>query len=101
MARRPVGRSWRRERSRGPGPIDRDDVRAALGYTLRPAPSWDAGRPDENLANAVARIEKTNIEAALRRARGVKSHAARLLGISRPTLDKKIADLGIDIWAND
>jgi DNA-binding protein Fis len=29
----------------------------------------------------------------------VKSHAARLLGISRPTLDKKIADLGIDIWA--
>jgi len=82
-----------------PDPIDRDDVRAALGHGLRPAPSWDAGRPDESLADAVARIEKTNIEAALRRARGVKSHAARLLGISRPTLDKKIADLDIDIWA--
>jgi DNA-binding NtrC family response regulator len=79
--------------------IDRDDVWAALGHALRPAAGWDAGRPDENLADAVARIEKTNIEAALRRARGVKSHAARLLGISRPTLDKKIADLGIDIWA--
>jgi Transcriptional regulator containing PAS, AAA-type ATPase, and DNA-binding domains len=84
-----------------PGPIDRDDVRAALGHGLRPAAGRDAGRPDENLADAVARTEKTNIEAALRRARGVKSHAARLLGISRPTLDKKIADLGIDIWAND
>jgi Nif-specific regulatory protein len=84
-----------------PGPIDRDDVRAALGHGLRPAAGRDAGRPDEHLADAVARTEKTNIEAALRRARGVKSHAARLLGISRPTLDKKIADLGIDIWAND
>ena len=41
---------------------------------------------------------QTKIETALRRARGVKSHAARLLGISRPTLDKKIADLRIDIW---
>ena len=82
-----------------PDPIDRDDVRAALGHGLRPAVSWDAGRPDETLADAVARIEKTNIEAALRRARGVKSHAARLLGISRPTLDKKIADLAIDIWS--
>jgi DNA-binding NtrC family response regulator len=34
----------------------------------------------------------------LRRARGVKSHAARALGVSRPTLDKKIAELGIDLW---
>jgi transcriptional regulator with PAS, ATPase and Fis domain len=84
-----------------PGPIDRDDVRAALGHGLRPAAKSDAGRSDENLAEAVARLEKANIETALRRARGVKSHAARLLGISRPTLDKKIADRGIDIWAND
>ena len=28
----------------------------------------------------------------------MKSHAARALGLSRPTLDKKIAELGIDIW---
>jgi transcriptional regulator with PAS, ATPase and Fis domain len=83
-----------------PGPVDRDDVRAALGHGLRPDASRDAGKADENLADAVARTEKTNIEAALRRARGVKSHAARLLGISRPTLDKKIADLSIDIWAD-
>jgi DNA-binding NtrC family response regulator len=37
----------------------------------------------------------------LRRARGVKSRAAEALGLSRPTLDKKIADLGIDLWASD
>jgi DNA-binding NtrC family response regulator len=49
----------------------------------------------------VARLEKGKVEAALRRARGVKSHAARILGISRPTLDKKIADFAIDIWAKD
>ena len=49
----------------------------------------------------VARVEKANIEAALRRARGVKSHAARMLGISRPTLDKKLADFKIDIWAKE
>ena len=28
----------------------------------------------------------------------VKARAAKLLGISRPTLDKKIADLGVDLW---
>ena len=83
-----------------PGPVDRDDVQAALGRDLRmaetPAP---ASVSDEPLAVAVARLEKASIESALRRARGVKSHAARLLDISRPTLDKKIAELNIDIWA--
>jgi len=81
-----------------PGPIDQDDVRAALGHGMRPALDRGTPAPDERLADAVARVERANIETALRRARGVKSHAARLLGISRPTLDKKIADLRIDIW---
>jgi DNA-binding NtrC family response regulator len=81
-----------------PGPVDRDDVQSALGRDLRPSTA-PAPAVDEPLAEAVARLEKTSIESALRRARGVKSHAARLLGISRPTLDKKIADLNIDIWA--
>jgi DNA-binding protein Fis len=31
----------------------------------------------------------------------VKSHAARILGISRPTLDKKMADFKIDIWSKE
>ena len=36
---------------------------------------------------------------ALRRARGVKSAAAEALGISRPTLDRKIEEYGIDLFA--
>ena len=73
-----------------------------------PAPSGDdegvsAGDPGEGpagatLADKVAALEKSEVEAALKRARGVKSRAAEMLGISRPTLDKKIADLAIDIW---
>jgi DNA-binding NtrC family response regulator/pSer/pThr/pTyr-binding forkhead associated (FHA) protein len=80
-------------------PVDGDDVRAALAHGLRPELGDPSARTEANLADAVARTERASIEAALRRARGVKSHAARLLGISRPTLDKRIADLGIDIWA--
>jgi DNA-binding NtrC family response regulator len=49
----------------------------------------------------VAALERVEVEAALRRARGVKSRAAQLLGLSRPTLDKKIADLSIDLWRED
>ena len=78
-------------------PLEGDDVRAALGCALSPTM---AGEPSENetLAEAVERVERSRIESAWRRARGKKSHAAKLLGISRPTLDKKIADLGIEIW---
>ena len=85
---------------RDPTPIDRDEVMAALCSAIRPpAPAVVAG--EDRLADAVARVEKANIEAAMRRARGVKSHAARILGISRPTLDKKLADFKIDIWAKE
>jgi len=90
---------------RDPGAIDRDDVMAGLGRAMRaPASPVVAASQDAHegkLADAVARLEKGKVEAALRRARGVKSHAARILGISRPTLDKKIADLAIDIWAKE
>jgi DNA-binding NtrC family response regulator len=83
-----------------PGPVDADDVQAALGRDLRaPTVAGVEVNLDGTLGEAVARLEKASIEAALRRARGVKSHAAKLLGISRPTLDKKIAELNIDIWA--
>jgi DNA-binding NtrC family response regulator len=86
---------------RDPSPIDRDDVMAAIGFALRPLSSRNVFSSDDRLSDAVARVERQNIEAALRRARGVKSHAARILGISRPTLDKKIADLSIDLWSKD
>ncbi|MGC4114879.1 MAG: sigma 54-interacting transcriptional regulator [Myxococcales bacterium] len=45
----------------------------------------------EKLADAVARLERDAIAQALRKAGGKKIRAAALLGISRPTLDKKIA----------
>ena len=46
---------------------------------------------DEQLSDAVARLERDAIAQALRKCHGKKLHAARMLGISRPTLDKKIA----------
>lgn len=47
------------------------------------------------LADLVARLERDAIQGALRRAGGKKIRAAALLGISRPTLDKKIAIYGL------
>jgi DNA-binding NtrC family response regulator len=44
------------------------------------------------LAEMVQQLERNAIAEALRQARGKKIHAAALLGISRPTLDKKIED---------
>lgn len=81
------------------GPFGKNDVASALG--AGPAASASdpgAGLPGATLAEKVAVLEKSEVEAALKRARGVKSRAAEMLGISRPTLDKKIADLAIDIW---
>jgi transcriptional regulator with GAF, ATPase, and Fis domain len=81
--------------------IDGDEVNAALGRDPAPAAAGAATAVEgEALAEKIAALEKREIEAALRRARGVKSQAARALGMSRPTLDKKIAELGIDLWAD-
>jgi transcriptional regulator with PAS, ATPase and Fis domain len=80
------------------GPVDRDDVAAALGREMRGGEPAVPVAGEGTLAEAVARLERASIASALRRARGVKSHAARLLGISRPTLDKKIGEMAIDVW---
>ena len=79
-------------------PFGRADVGSALG--AGPGAVADPGVevPGATLADKVAALEKSEVENALKRARGVKSRAAEMLGISRPTLDKKIADLAIDIW---
>lgn len=50
-----------------------------------------SGQP-ATLAQMIARLERDAISEALREARGKKIKAAALLGISRPTLDKKIED---------
>lgn len=49
------------------------------------------------LQERVARLERDTIAEALRTAGGKKIVAARMLGISRPTLDKKIEDYGLTV----
>ncbi|MDA3960775.1 MAG: sigma-54 dependent transcriptional regulator, partial [Planctomycetota bacterium] len=46
---------------------------------------------------SLAEVEAAHVRAALQRTGGNKTAAARLLGISRPTVLKKIADYGI-VW---
>lgn len=48
------------------------------------------------LESLIAEVEREQIQLALRRTRGVKVQAAEQLGISRPTLDRKIQEYGID-----
>jgi DNA-binding NtrC family response regulator len=81
------------------GPLGEDEMAAALGSE----PVDAAGRPalTVSLPDKIAALERAEVEGALRAARGVKARAAKLLGISRPTLDKKIADLGVDLWASE
>jgi Nif-specific regulatory protein len=51
------------------------------------------GRSVGTLADAVGAVEREMILTAMERSGGNKSQAARALGISRPTLDKKLAKL--------
>ncbi|HVG63086.1 MAG TPA: sigma 54-interacting transcriptional regulator [Hyalangium sp.] len=51
-----------------------------------------------NLAEVVRKVEREHIVLALKRAQGVKSAAAEALGISRPTLDRKIEEYGINLF---
>ncbi|HMF43851.1 MAG TPA: sigma 54-interacting transcriptional regulator [Polyangia bacterium] len=78
------------------GPITADEVAASLDEPPREAAA--AAASGTTLASKVDALERTEIETALRRARGVKARAAQALGLSRPTLDKKMADLAIDVW---
>jgi DNA-binding NtrC family response regulator len=47
------------------------------------------------LGELIATLEREQIALALKRARGVKAQAAEALGISRPTLDRKLEEYGI------
>ncbi len=76
------------------GPLSADEVASSLDD----GPPREAAPAAASLASKVDALERTEIETALRRARGVKARAAQALGLSRPTLDKKMADLDIDVW---
>jgi transcriptional regulator with GAF, ATPase, and Fis domain len=81
------------------GPLSADEVAASLEEAPRAAaPSASPLSAAASLASKVDALERAEIESALRRARGVKARAAQALGLSRPTLDKKMADLDIDVW---
>lgn len=53
--------------------------------------------PARTLAERIARLERDAVSEALRAANGKKIRAAALLGISRPTLDKKIEEFNLVI----
>lgn len=58
-----------------------------------------AGSCEGGLYRTILRlVDRSVVEAGLRRARGSQVEAARLLGISRNTLRSKMGDLGIDSW---
>jgi DNA-binding NtrC family response regulator len=81
------------------GALDEDEIADAAGDAVRgaavggPAPEPGAGLPAK-----VEALERAEIATALVAARGVKARAAKALGISRPTLDKKMAELDVDPW---
>lgn len=54
-------------------------------------------RRSGTLAELIAALEKEQIVLALQRAHGVKAQACELLGISRPTLDRKLAEYGLEV----
>ncbi|MHB8417515.1 MAG: FHA domain-containing protein [Myxococcales bacterium] len=74
----------------GEGPVEpwALPVSVRLGKPTGPAPGG-------SLAEAVEAVERAAIVSALRAAGWRKLHAARALHISRPTLDKKIAQYGL------
>ncbi|MGI5864102.1 MAG: sigma 54-interacting transcriptional regulator [Myxococcales bacterium] len=78
-----------------PGPIGLGDLPAEVTAVECPSGVPATGRA---LADLVHALEREQIVLALKRARGVKSAAAEALGISRPTLDRKIEEYRIDLF---
>jgi DNA-binding NtrC family response regulator len=52
--------------------------------------------PVQNLNDLVERVERAEIDKALRRSSGNKTHASDLLGISRFTLQRKLEKYGLE-----
>jgi DNA-binding NtrC family response regulator len=75
-------------------PIDLSDlpasIRGELGGAFRPPTAPDPIKPLDEL---MTEIERRLIETALRQARGNKSRAAEILGISRPRLYRRMKEL--------
>jgi two-component system nitrogen regulation response regulator GlnG len=84
------------------------DLPAELGVANQSAADWTAGlsqwaeaqlaiaEPPPLLSDALPAFERTLILTALRRARGKRLEAAKLLGWGRNTLTRKIKELGLE-----
>jgi transcriptional regulator with GAF, ATPase, and Fis domain len=73
-----------------------ESVRAGPGGAL----ASPADGPVQDLNALVERVERAEIEKALRRAEGNKTHASDLLGISRFTLQRKLEKYGMEPHAD-
>jgi len=76
------------------GPLGLLDLPAELLQT----PAKAVGKPAGALGDMVRALEREQIVLALKRAQGVKVAAAEALGISRPTLDRKIDEYDIRLF---
>lgn len=76
---------------------DRDNLDIAELDAVMPAPRILPTTPSLGIAEIVAQTERKVIHTALQTARGNKTQAAKLLGISRAALYEKIAALGVEI----
>jgi len=64
-------------------------------HTFALPPEFQSGATPLTLQERISRLERDTISEALRTAGGKKILAARLLGISRPTLDRKLTEYGL------
>ena len=80
-------------------PIEPADLSPEISYTRIPStmpPVPSRGRPSANLASAIEQVERDMIQAALDRAAGNISEAARALGLTRRGLYLKLRRLGLE-----
>ncbi|MFZ5444232.1 MAG: sigma 54-interacting transcriptional regulator [Myxococcota bacterium] len=77
---------------RDEGPVSLADLPPEL---LAPRATESTGGA-RTLGELIAALEREQVLLAMQRARGVKAQAAEALGISRPTLDRKLEEYRID-----
>jgi Nif-specific regulatory protein len=76
--------------------IELHDLPMGILATAPPEGKTVASKDGMNLSALVGETERRLIEQAMAKANGKKIEAARILGISRPTLDKKIKDYNLE-----
>jgi transcriptional regulator with PAS, ATPase and Fis domain len=74
-------------------PVDAPSLPTAVRVGARPPGTVQSG----SLGDLLEQVERAAIASALRAAGFKKLHAAKALQISRPTLDKKIAQYGLKL----